>query len=125
MTEEELDILLPLLETRIPYDEDFFENEDEYETGLTNLLNDSRDILLSKLYPFEDYQEYTIPAHKYNWVLRCSVELYNLADKWGTTSYAENGLSWSRYSDGISRSLITELVSHVGIPKKLEEEDNE
>ena len=57
MTEEELDILLPLLETRIPYDEDFFVDEDEYETGLTNLLNDSRDILLSKLYPFEDYQQ--------------------------------------------------------------------
>lgn len=117
MTNEELAILLPLLEKRIPYDEDFWESQEEYEEGLTQLLEDSRDILLNKLYPFEDYSLYLIPVSKYNWVLRCSVELYNNADKAGVTSYSENGLSWTKYSDGLSKSLMTELVSHVGVPR--------
>lgn len=121
MTEEEKKILLPLLEKRIPFDDVFFEDTTEWTLGLTNLLEDSRDILLSKLYPFEDFSSYLIPKERYNWVLRCSVEIYNLADKWGVTSYAENGLSWSRYSDGLSRALYNELISHVGVPKKAEE----
>lgn len=123
MTEQELLILLPLLEERIPYDEVFFTDTAEYETGLTNLLEDSKNILMSKLYPFNNYSEYIIPTEKYNWVLRCCVELYNLADKIGTTSYAENGLSWSRLSDGLSNSLMNEVISHVGIPKKAENGD--
>lgn len=123
MTEQELLILLPLLEERIPYDEVFFTDTTEYETGLTNLLEDSKNILMSKLYPFNNYSEYIIPTDKYNWVLRCCVELYNLADKIGTTSYAENGLSWSRLSDGLSNSLMNEVISHVGIPKKAENGD--
>jgi len=125
MTENELSILLPLLKTRIPYDEDFFADNNEYETALTNLLTDSRNILLSKLYPFEDYSSYTIPAHKYNWILRCSVELYNIADKMGVTSYAENGLSWAKYTDGISKSLLSELISHAGIPRYIETDTTE
>lgn len=118
MTNNELTILLPLLKERIPYDEVFFKDNSEWEIGLKNLLEDSKNILLSKLYPFEDYSNYNIPTDKYNWVLRCCVELYNLADKVGTTSYAENGLSWSRLSDGLSNSLTSELISHVGIPSK-------
>ena len=118
MTGEELQRLLPLLKERIPYDEVFFQDTSEYEIGMKNLLEDSKSILMSKLYPFEDYSEYKIPTDKYNWVLRCCVELYNLADKIGTTSYAENGLSWSRLSDGLSNSLLSELISHVGIPSK-------
>lgn len=129
MTKDELKILLPQLERRIPFNNVFFIDEDEWEEGLTNLLEDSRNILLSKLYPFEDYSSYTIPAHKYNWILRCCVEIYNLKDKWGVTSYAENGLSWARYSDGLSKSLTSELISHVGIPKSnsttVEEETSE
>lgn len=123
MTKDELGILLPLLKARIPYDEDFFENTREWEVGLTNLLEDSRNILLSKLYPFEDFSDYLIPLNKYNWVLRCCVEIFNLADKWGVTSYAENGLSWSRFSDGLSKSLTSELISHVGVPRKKIVED--
>ena len=118
MTKEEKEILLPLLKNRIPFDEDLFEDTKEWEIGLENLLEDSRNILLSKLYPFEDYYEYLIPLNKYNWVLRCCVELYNLADKFGVTSYAENGLSWSKFSDGLSRSLMSEVISHVGVPRK-------
>lgn len=117
MTTEELETLLPLLEDRIPFDEDIFETQENWELSLTNLLNDSRDILLNKLYPFEDYSSYLIPLNKYNWVIRCSVEIYNLSDKFGISSYSENKLSWTRYTDGISRSLMNELISHVGVPK--------
>lgn len=124
MTDDELTTLLPLLKKRIPYDEDFFGDDASWNEALTQLLEDSRNILLSKLYPFEDYSSYTIPAHKYNWILRCSVELYNIADKMGVTSYAENGISWSKYTDGLSKSLTSELVSHVGIPKYTSTQEN-
>ena len=125
MTQEELDTLLPLLKERIPFDEDIFEDNEKWELSLTNLLNDSRDILLNKLYPFEDYSSYLIPLNTYNWIIRCSVEIYNLADKFGISSYSENKLSWTRYTDGISRSLMNELISHVGIPKYSEKEEGE
>ena len=125
MTNEEIEILLPLLEERIPFDEDIFETQENWELSLTNLLNDSRDILLNKLYPFEDYSSYLIPLNKYNWIIRCSVEIYNLADKFGISSYSENKLSWTRYSDGISRSLMNELISHVGVPKYSEVDEGE
>ena len=125
MTNEEKAILLPMLKKRIPFDEDLFESMKDWEIGLENLLEDSRNILLSKLYPFEDYYEYLIPLNKYNWVLRCCVELYNLADKFGVTSYAENGLSWSKYSDGLSRSLMSEVISHIGIPRKQVKESDD
>jgi len=125
MTTEEIEILLPLLEDRIPFDEDIFETQENWELSLTNLLNDSRDILLNKLYPFEDYSSYLIPLSKYNWIIRCSVEIYNLADKLGISSYSENKLSWTRYSDGISRSLMNELISHVGVPKHSEVDEGE
>ena len=125
MTNEEKNILLPLLKNRIPFDEDLFDSMGDWELGLTNLLEDSRNILLSKLYPFEDYYEYLIPLNKYNWIIRCSVELYNLADKFGVTSYAENGLSWSKFSDGLSRSLMSEVISHVGIPRKQVKESDD
>lgn len=127
MTKDELKILLPLLEERIPFEEELFEDKDNWELILTNLLNDSKNILLSKLYPFEDFSSYLIPKNKYNWVLRCSLELYNLNDKWGVTNYAENGLSWAKYTDGLSKSLLSELISHVGVPRRtvIEEEINE
>ena len=99
------------------------ENRNQWESTLLHLLEDSKNILMSKLYPFNNYSEYIIPTNKYNWVLRCCVELYNLADKIGTTSYAENGLSWSRLSDGLSNSLMNEIISHVGIPKTTENGD--
>lgn len=118
MTKDELKTLLPLLEARIPYNEDFFGDEDTWEEALTSLLNDSRDILLNRLYPFQDYSSYAIPTNKYNWIIRCCVELYNLADKWGVTSYSENGLSWNKFTDGLSKSLMNEIVSFVGVPKK-------
>ena len=125
MTTEEIEILLPLLEDRIPFDEDIFETQENWELSLTNLLNDSRDILLNKLYPFEDYSSYLIPLNKYNWIIRCSIEIYNLADKFGISSYSENKLSWARYSDGISKSLMSEIISHVGVPKYSEVDEGE
>ena len=124
MTNEELEIQLPALKLRIPYDEAYFEDEDEWEQCLLDLLETSKSILFDKLFPFDDTVEYVIPARRYEWQLRCCVELYNLADKSGLTSYAENDISWTKVSDGLSRHLMNQLISNIGVPKrKVEEED--
>lgn len=133
MTNEELAIQLPKLKLRIPYDEALFSDNEEYERVLTLLLEDSKTILMNKLFPFKNLssEEYLIPLNRYNWQLRCCVELLNIADRMGYTSYAENDLSWTKLSDGLSYSLQNEVISNVGVPTRKEiveqnsEEDEE
>lgn len=127
MQEEELAIQLPLLKDKIPYDEDIFVEEDNWELILNDLLTDSKSILLETLYPFDDdlvIENTAIPKKYYNWQLRCCVELYNLADKQGVVNYSENGLAWSKLVDGLSTSLMNKLNSHVGIPKSSKDDES-
>lgn len=91
--------------------------EDEYNTMLETLLEDSKNIALSNIYPFSDWSELELPAKYKNWQIRASIELYNLADKAGIKSYSENGLSWSRQTDLLSAGLMEEITPRVGILK--------
>lgn len=119
ITNEEVeDTQLNELKKRIPYDEDIHTSQENYEDMLNSLLEDSKEILLGKLFPFEDFSTYEIPTQYKNWQIRCCVELYNLADKEGITSYAENGLSWTKLSDGLSLSLMNQLISRAGVPSR-------
>lgn len=111
------------LKERIPYDEDIFESEETYKQVLEDLLDDSKFIALEILFPYEDYSEYELPSKYNNWQLRACVELYNLADRTGITNYSENGISWSRLSDGLSNKLMDGLTSKVGTPKRKTEEE--
>lgn len=115
---------LEKLKLRIPYDEDIFQSETVYEQVLTDLLEDSKNMCLSILYPFQDTTEMSLPARYENWQLRACVELYNMADRQGIINYAENGISWGKKSDGLSVSLMNELTSRVGVPKRIESEDD-
>ncbi len=123
MTDDELDIQLEELQKRIPFDIALHENKRVYDQILTDLLNDSKFICLSLLFPFEDYAEYNLPKRYYNWQLRACVELYNLADKISIKDYSENGISWSRLKDGLSVSLTNEIPSKVYVPNEEEDED--
>lgn len=115
---------LTKLKKKIPYDEDVFETTENYEDVLNDLLDDSKDILLETLYPFDDFTDLEVPTQYYGWQLRCCVELYNMADKQGITNYSENSLSWTKLSDGLSNSLMNKITSKVGVPKKKEEEED-
>ena len=121
MTNEELAIQLPELESRIPYDEALHVSMALYEQILTDLLNDTKFICLSLLFPYEDYAEYELPTRYYNWQLRACVELYNLADKLSIKDYSENGISWSRLKDGLSAYLTGEILSNVYVPESDDE----
>lgn len=121
MNEEMLAEQLEELKVKIPYDEDIFESNENWVNVLTDLLKDSAYILLETLYPFDDFATYLIPRKYYNWQLRCCVELYNLADKQGITNYAENTLSWTKLSDGLSNSLMNKITSKVGVPRATED----
>ena len=123
MEEEIKNTQLDKLKDRIPYDEDIFENEINYLQVLNDLLEDSKFIALEILFPYEDYSEYELPSKYKNWQIRACIELYNLADKAGITNYSENGISWSKLSDGLSNKLMENLTSKVGIPKRKESEE--
>lgn len=119
ITNEEVeDTQLNELKKRILYDEDIHISHENYENMLNSLLEDSKEILLGKLFPFEDFSTYEVPTQYQNWQIRCCVELYNLADKEGITSYAENGLSWTKLSDGLSLSLMNQIISRAGVPNR-------
>ena len=124
MTNEELQGQLEKLKVKIPYDEDIFETNGNYENILNDLLEDSKNILLETLYPFEDFTDTEVPKQYYGWQLRCCVELYNMADKQGITNYSENSLSWTKLSDGLSNSLMNKIVSKAGVPKRKEDDEN-
>lgn len=109
------DPLLEELEKRIPYDADIHGTQENYNDMLNSLLDSSKETLLGKLFPFEDFSNYVTPPQYNNWLIRCCVEYYNLADKQGVTSYAENGLSWTRLSDGLSYSLMNQIISRAGV----------
>lgn len=112
------------LKSRIPYDKDIFGDTSKYQIAMQELLDDSKNIALETLFPYEDTSEMDLPSKYYNWQIRCCLELYNLADKTGVTNYSENGISWAKLSDGLSNTLMNKLTSKVGVPKEdaLEEE---
>lgn len=117
MTQEEK------LKLRIPYDEDVFPSYKLYQQIINDLLEDSKNMCLSILYPYEDTSTMDLPSRYENWQLRACVELFNLADKQGIINYTENGISWGKKSDGLSVSLMNELTSRVGVPKKIESDE--
>lgn len=118
MDNEDINSQLEKLETRIKYDKDIFGSEDNYEQVLSDLLEDSMYIGLSILFPYEDFSKKSFPKKYYNWQIRCCVELYNSAGTGNIASYSENGLSWTKFSDGLSKSLLNELISKVGTPQR-------
>lgn len=114
---------LTALKKRIPYDETIFGTQENYENVLDTLLEDSKYIALSEIYPFKDFYELELPKKYLNWQLRCCVELYNLGDKDGIISYSENGLSWTKETGRLSKSLMGELTRKVGVPRSEDDLD--
>lgn len=110
---------LQKLKNRIPYQENVFnESIETYEKALLRLLEDSKYIALSLRFPYQDYYEIELPKKYYNWQLRCCEEIYRLIGTNGIISYSENGLSWTRDSGSISKSLRDEIEPMVGYISK-------
>ena len=125
MDNEDINAQLEKLERRIKYDSDIFGTQANYEQVLRDLLEDSMYIGLSILFPFEDFSEMSFPKKYYNWQIRCCVELYNNTGATNIASYSENGLSWTKFKDGLSQDLLNELMPKVGTPKKISSESED
>lgn len=115
--------LLERIKKRIPYNENIFKTKQNYNLVLEDIIINARFKALSVLYPFNDYSTIELPLKYINWQYRCCIELFNLADKQGFSSYSENSLNWSRLTDGISTQLIDELMPKGKVPKKEENTD--
>ena len=107
-----------ILEKRIPMEITGLKFEEDYDNMIEALLEDSKNIALSNIYPFKDWSVLDLPKKYYNWQIRAAIELYNLADKAGIKSYSENGLSWSKSTDLLSQGLMEEITPRVGVLKK-------
>lgn len=107
-----------ILQNRIPMEITGINDDDIYDNMIDNLLEDSKNIALSNIYPFEDWSSLDLPAKYKNWQIRAAIELYNLADKAGIKSYSENGLSWRKASDLLSVGLMEEIMPKVGTLRK-------
>lgn len=106
---------------RIKYNKNKFGSLENYTIVIDDLIDASKFITLSKAYPYaEDYTNLEVPKKYDNWQYRCCIELYKLGSSniGSFTSYSENGLSWSKLSDGLPKSFMEEIISHVGVPKK-------
>lgn len=109
---------LERLKLRIPYDEYKYENEELYEAFLNSLLEDTKDIALNRLYPFLlVFPE--LPKKYHGWQIRACVELNDTYGFRGFKSYKENGLEFTRATDGmLTVSLLEELVPYAGAPER-------
>lgn len=80
-------------------------------------LKDAKYIALGTLYPFE-LEIDTLPKRiAESWQVRCAIELYSLLEEGAYISYSENGLSWQRASELVSKDLMNELTPKAGVPK--------
>lgn len=125
MDNEDIQAQLEKLKRRISYDEDIFTSQSNYEQILNDLLEDSMNIGLSILFPFEDFSEKSFPKKYYNWQLRCAKELYEMEGSTNIASYSENGLSWTKFKSGLSKDLLDELIPRVGTPKRISAESED
>ena len=91
-------------------------NNQEFDEIFKIKLLDAKYIALNTLYPF--HKEITeLPDRYKNWQVRCAIELYNAIGEEGYLSYSENGLSYTKATDLISKSLMNELIPRAGVPK--------
>lgn len=108
---------------RIKYNKNKHGSLEEYTMIIDDLIDTSKFLTLSKVYPFIDnYDNLEVPSKYDNWQYRCCIELYKLgcSNIGSFTNYSENGLSWSKLSDGLPNSFMEEIISHAGVPKKEE-----
>lgn len=124
MDEQDIAAQLEKLKRKISYDEDIFEQQSVYENVLKDLLEDSMYIGLSILFPFQDFSEKSFPKKYYNWQIRCALELFDSRGTNNIASYSENGLSWTKFKDGLSQSLLNELIPKVGTPMRVTESED-
>ena len=109
---------LEKLMKRIPYDEETYSSKEEYLTYLEALLEDTEDIAINHLFPFE-IEKPKLPTRYYGWQLRACEEIDAIAGLNGLKSYSENGLSYTKATDGIlSSDLLSELVPYAAAPQK-------
>ena len=95
---------------------DDIENTTKDEVFKIN-LKDAKYIALGTLYPF-DLEISTLPDRvAESWQIRCAIELYNLMNTEGYIAYSENGLSWQRASELVSKDLMSELTPKAGVPR--------
>ena len=88
----------------------------ECDDTFKDRLEDAKLVFLNKVYPF-DKEKTDIPARYTGWQTKCAIELHYLAEDGDFTSYAENGLSWSKDSSGLSDKLLQELPPpQAGVP---------
>lgn len=120
--EEQEPTQLDLLKQRIP---NKWSSTEEYEKILNQLLEDTENIALANLYPFEDWSEIELPKKYENWQLRACVEIYTSLGPAGVKSYSENGLSFTKEADGLSLSLMEELVSKAGTIKRTTQDEED
>lgn len=114
---------LEKLKLRIPYNAEIHISEENYESILISLLEDSENIGLSLKYPY-DGNKNKLPERYNNWQIRCCLELYKMAGTKNVQSYSENGLRWTMFRNGLSLDLINEITACIGFPKEKSSEED-
>lgn len=84
------------------------------------MLNRAKSMAFNILYPFQETLPTTLPNRYTDWQTRCATELYNNRNTEGFTSYSENQLNWTKKTDGVSNSLLSELTPFAYIPRDTE-----
>lgn len=90
-------------------------NTDKDEVFKTK-LEDAKWLALDTLYPFNK-EIIELPERYHNWQVRCAIELYSTMGQEGYISYSENGLSYTKACDLVSKELMNQLTPKADIPR--------
>lgn len=113
------------LKDRIEYSKEIFSDYTTYKKVLNRLLEDSKYVVLSLRYPYQDFYDMEVPKKYLNTQLRICEEIYNGIGTVGIKSYSENGLSWTRDSGYISYEIRSEIEPMVGYIKSEDKGDED
>lgn len=96
-------------------------NEDtSLDDSLKEIIEQVIDRFYSLKYPFDfDIDDEDVPKRFNSWIVQASVSVFDSIGYANVRSYSENGvsISWQTMSDGISSSLINDLIPKAGVAK--------
>lgn len=112
MNKEQLNKQKEKLKLRIPQES---LTDEQYDIMLTTLLEDSFNIAINQLFPYEKQKITYLPENYENWQLRVCSYIKKNANFLGLTKYSENGIDIEFSSDNIPKSYMDELIPWVGV----------
>lgn len=105
---------------RVKFNVGIDKDDTTLDESLKEIIEQVTDRFYSLKYPFDfDIDDEDVPKRFNSWIVQASVSVFDSIGYANVRSYSENGvsISWQTMNDGISASLINDLIPKAGVVK--------